>query len=73
MSQDSQPTREFEELSTTEEARRQILHIKDIAVTAFLLALAVSLIAAGVPALFQTYFGATIDSSHWRCVSGRHP
>lgn len=63
MSQDSQPTREFEEFSTTEEARRQIWHIKDIAVTAFLLALAVSLIAAGVPALFQTYFGATIDFS----------
>lgn len=63
MSQDRQPTREFEEFSTTEEARRQIWNIKNIAVTAFLLALAVSLIAAGIPELFRTYLGSTIDFS----------
>lgn len=65
MSQESPPTREFEEFSTTEEARKQIWHIKDIAVTAFLLALAVSLIAAGIPALTETYLAPVLvfDSS----------
>jgi hypothetical protein len=55
MSQDRQPTREFEDFSTTEEARKQIWNIKDIAITAVLLALSVSLIAAGIPALLETY------------------
>jgi len=60
MSQDRQPTREFEEFSTTEEAQKQIWNIKDIAVTAFLLALAVSLIAAGIPALLEAYLGPVL-------------
>ncbi|MFK5602631.1 DUF308 domain-containing protein [Haloferax volcanii] len=69
MSRDSQPTREFEEFSTTEEARKQIWNIKDIAITAFLLALAVSLIAAGVHALLQTYFGPVLGfSTSWITV-----
>lgn len=60
MSQDRHPTKEFEGFSTTEEARKQIWNIKDIAITAFLLALAVSLIAAGIPALLEAYLGPVL-------------
>jgi len=60
MSQDSHPTREPKEFSTTEEARKQIWKIKDIALTTVLLALAVSLIAAGIPSLLDAYFAPVV-------------